>query len=94
MGGTDWYFTRKTDSIFSLKLLSNTEIKNFYIASIDNYAKNLPLEGSKVTLIYKNSDGKYSSGDEFEGFQGACDLSCAKISVPFVNTAPIIFWGL
>lgn len=92
--GKDWFFTRKTDSTFTIKLQSNKDIRKFQISAIDNNLDKYPKEGDKVVFADNNGDNIYSDGDYFAELNDAYDLSPAKLFVPMVNTPPALFWGV
>ncbi|MFN8358735.1 MAG: hypothetical protein U0264_02365 [Candidatus Kapaibacterium sp.] len=88
-----WFFTRKNDSLFSLRIENNDTSYLFSVSSVDNSLKNYPIEGAIVQFADANSNGLYDNGEEFLSLEGACDLTPATTRFPIRNTQPVVFFG-
>ncbi|MBS1536197.1 MAG: hypothetical protein JST20_00450 [Bacteroidetes bacterium] len=89
-----WFFTRKNDSLFSLKIENNDTSYYFSVASVDNSLKKYPVEGASVQFNDSNGNGYYDNGETFLGLEGAVDISPASTRFPIRNTPPVVFWGI
>lgn len=89
----NWYFTRKNDSTFALKVESSDTNFRFSIAAIDNSLKQYPNEGERIDFVDKNNNAIHDFGEEFPVLQGAVDPTPANLIFPIKNSAPIIAWG-
>jgi len=90
----NWFFTRKNDSLFSLKIENNDTSYVFSVAAVDNSLKKYPNEGSLLQFRDANSNGFHDDGEEFIDLEGAVDRTPASTRYPIRNTPPIIFWGI
>ena len=90
----NWFFTRKNDSLFSLRIENNDTNYIFSVASVDNSLKKYPAEGASVQFIDANANGHYDNGEIFIGLEGATDSSPASTRYPIRNTPPMVFWGI
>ncbi len=89
----NWFFTRKYDSLFSLRIENNDTSYVFSIAAVDNSLKKYPAEGASVAYSDANSNGHYDDGEVFIGLEGATDPTPAGTGFPIRNTSPVVFWG-
>jgi hypothetical protein len=90
----NWYFTRKNDSLFSLKIQNNDTTYTFSVAAVDNSLKKYPTEGTKIQFSDANNNGFYDDGEEFITLEGAADITPASTGFPIRNSPPVVFWGI
>jgi hypothetical protein len=96
---TNWTYTSKNDSLFSLQIGAVDGIFNFKVSAIDNSGN-----GKYDTFIIQNGrnygpepftdlngNGKWDVGEPFVDI-GLIDPNPAKIKLPIKNTAPTIAW--
>ncbi len=88
-----WFFTRRSDSLFSLRIENNDTSYLFSVSAVDNSLKQYPVEGARINFNDANSNGYYDNGEEFISLEGAADLTPATSRYPIRNTQPHVFFG-
>lgn len=89
----EWYFTRKNDSVFALRVESKDTSYRFSVSAVDNSLTSYPTEGALIGFSDKNGNGSYDNGESFNLQGDGADKSPASLLFPIRNTAPILAWG-
>lgn len=90
-----WYFTRKSDSVFQLRIHRQDSLFTFWIAAVDNSVSALPPADTLVPVPFddRNQNQKRDEDEEFLGLEGGVDLTPASTQYFVKNTPPRIYWG-
>ncbi len=91
-----WYFTRRNDSLFQLRLRRPDSTFRFAVAAVDNSVVWEPPADTSMPIPFddRSGNGRWDPPEEeFRGLEGAVDLSPAVVEYRVVNTPPQIFWG-
>lgn len=91
--GSEWFYTTKNDSLFSLRISSNDSSYTFAVAAVDNSLADTSALSRPITFADTDGNGVYTDGEEFTGLAGAVDLTPARVSYRIVNSAPEVYFG-
>ena len=98
--GTNWAFTSKNDSLFSLQIGVVDTTFSFKVSAVDNSGNgqydsqivqnNISYGPEPFTDV--NANGKWDSGEPFVDI-GLIDPNPATLRLPIKNTAPTVSWN-
>lgn len=91
--GSQWFYTRRRDTLLSLPVGAQDTVYHIAVAAVDNSLSGYPAPGELVRFRDLNGNGIYDDGEPFVGMEGAVDPTPARLLYWARNSPPRIFWG-
>lgn len=97
---TDWTFTTKNDSTFSLPIGTSDTTYNFLVSAVDAQGNGIydesvfqnGIDYGPEPFVDRNNNGTYDSGEKFYDI-GLIDPTPASTNFPIKNSAPVLQWN-